>query len=252
MNIIMNGSGGRMGAMMATIVAEREKDRIVAGIDPKGRINAEPFPVFESLEACDVDADVLIDFSGAEAVPTMISFLQKRHVPVVVATTGLSDENMTALKTLAETSPVFQAANMSLGINLIRKLAAQAAQALGDAFDIEIIEKHHNQKKDAPSGTALALADSVNEARDGELHYVFGRRESAKKREASELGIHAIRGGTIVGEHDVLFAGIDEVITISHSAYSRRVFAAGAMKAAAYIVTKTSGFFTMDDLISGR
>jgi 4-hydroxy-tetrahydrodipicolinate reductase len=251
MNIIINGSGGRMGKMIARTVTESGKDNVVAGIEPRGAAGDEGFPVFGSLAACDVDGDVVIDFSGAEAIAGMVQTLEDKTLPVVVATTGLTPEQMGMLKDLAKKVPVFQAANMSLGINLIKKLAAQAAEALGEGFDIELVEKHHNQKKDAPSGTAFALADAINEARGGSLEYEHGRRETAKKREAKELGIHAVRGGTIVGEHELIFAGNDEVITIGHAAYSRQVFATGALKAAAYICGKEPGFYTMDDLISG-
>lgn len=249
MNIIINGSGGRMGHMIAQVVAEGGLDKVVAGIDPRGSDGSETFPVFSSLSACDVKADVVIDFSGAEAISVMAEALKTKKLPVVVATTGLTGELMGALKDLAKTVAVFQAANMSVGINLIKKLAAQTAAAIGDTFDIELIEKHHNQKKDAPSGTAFALADEINKALKGTLEYVHGRRETAKKREKKELGIHAIRGGTIVGEHEVIFAGTDEVITISHAAASRQVFAAGAIKAARFLVGRKPGFYTMDDLL---
>jgi 4-hydroxy-tetrahydrodipicolinate reductase len=251
MNIIINGSGGRMGHMIAQVVKESGLDKVVAGIDPRGADGSETFPVFSSLADCDVKADVVIDFSGAEAISGMAEALEAKKMPVVVATTGLTEELMGALKELAKTVAVFQAANMSVGINLIKKLAAQTAAAIGDTFDIELIEKHHNQKKDAPSGTAFTLADEINKALDGSLAYVHGRRETAKLREKKELGIHALRGGTIVGEHEVIFAGTDEVITISHAAASRQVFAAGAIKAARFILAQSPGFYTMDDLLGG-
>lgn len=249
MKVIVHGCGGRMGRMLIELIDSDGEAELVAGIDPGVAGTEHSFPVFSSLAKCNLEADVVIDFSGAEALPGLINAMDGKQMALVVATTGFDETVMQRLKALSEKMPVFQAANMSLGINLMKKLVAQAASALGERFDIELIEKHHRMKKDAPSGTAFTLADAVNKARGGQLEYTHGREETAKRREQNELGIHAVRGGTIVGEHEMIFAGTDEVISISHSAYSRQVFAAGALKAARFLMSKQNGFFSMDDLL---
>jgi 4-hydroxy-tetrahydrodipicolinate reductase len=249
--VIINGSSGRMGRAVAETAAESEDIKIVAGIDVNAAAGDEPFPVYASLSECAEEADVLIDFSHHEALPSLLDELEKRTLPAVIATTGFSEETKRRIGEVAKKTAIFQAANMSMGVNLIKHLVAEAAKVLFYGFDIEIVEKHHNKKKDAPSGTALALAGAINEARGRDLHYVHGREEKNKLREKSELGVHAVRGGSIVGDHEVIFAGKDEVVTVSHRAYSRRVFAAGAVAAARFLAERKPGLYTMDQVIEG-
>jgi len=242
-----------MGQAVAETAAEFDDIEVVAGIDvasggPPGTGDTE---VYESLAVCDKEADVLIDFSHHEGLPSLLDELERRKLPAVIATTGFSDKTKEQMRRVSQGIAIFQAANMSMGVNLIKHLVAEAAKVLMHGFDIEIVEKHHNKKKDAPSGTAFALADAINGARGNDLSYVYGRQEKNKLRESKELGIHAVRGGSIVGDHDVLFAGKDEVVTVSHRAYSRRVFAAGAVSAARFIAGKEPGLYTMDQVISG-
>ena len=249
--VIIHGSSGRMGHAVAETIADFDDIRVVAGVDAGGPAGGEEFPVYTSIGECGEEADVCIDFSHHEALPGLLEELEKRKIPAVIATTGFSEETKEYIHRVSKTVPIFQAANMSMGVNLIKHLVAEAAKVLMHGFDIEIVEKHHNKKKDAPSGTALALADSINEARGNDLSYVYGRKEKNKLRESSELGIHAVRGGSIVGDHDVIFAGKDEVVTLSHRAYSRRVFAAGAVGAARFLVGREPGLYTMDQVIAG-
>ncbi|MFW6344239.1 MAG: 4-hydroxy-tetrahydrodipicolinate reductase, partial [Sediminispirochaetaceae bacterium] len=250
--VIINGCNGRMGQAVAETIGEFDDIQIAAGIDVTGKTGNEGFPVYAALGDCKEDADVCIDFSHHEGLPDLLVELEKRKLPAVIATTGFSEDVKAQIERVSESVALFQAANMSMGVNLIKHLVSEAAKVLLHGFDIEIVEKHHNKKKDAPSGTALALADSINEARGKDLSYVFGRKEKNKLRETKELGIHAVRGGSIVGDHDVLFAGKDEVVTISHRAYSRRVFAAGAVGAARFLVGKEPGLYSMDQVISGE
>lgn len=247
--IIMNGCNGKMGQAISKIVAADEEAEIAAGIDQYQEI-VNPYPVFGSLEECTAEADVLIDFSTAAAVDDMVDWCVLKKMPVVICTTGLSKEQIEHIKEASEKTAILRSANMSLGINLLLKLLKEAAGVLAPAgFDIEIVERHHNQKIDAPSGTALALADSVNEEFDGEYEYVYDRSQVRKKREKKEIGIQAVRGGTIVGDHDVIFAGEDEVVTFSHTAYSKAVFGKGAVQAAKYLKGKPAGLYDMSDVI---
>ena len=248
-NIIMHGCNGRMGQMITNIVAEDENATIVAGVDITGE-KKNDYPVFKCIDDCDVNADVVIDFGAAVAVDHLLDWCVEKQVPCVECTTGLSEEQIAHLEECAGKVAVLKSANMSLGINVLMKLVAEAAKVFAEAgFDIEIVEKHHKMKLDAPSGTALALADSINEARDNEYEYVYDRSKRRQKRDSKELGISAVRGGTIVGDHDVIFAGQDEVITFSHQAFSRGVFAKGAVEAAKYIKGKSAGHYTMSDVI---
>jgi 4-hydroxy-tetrahydrodipicolinate reductase len=249
--VIIHGVSGRMGQAVAETAAEFDDITVVAGVDVTGGSGAESFPVYESLQKCKEEADVLIDFSYHEALPGLLDELEKRSLPAVIATTGFSGEVKEQMSRVAKKVALFQAANMSMGVNVIKYLVAEAAKVLMHGFDIEIVEKHHNKKKDAPSGTALALADVINEVRGNDLSYVHGRKEKNKLRNPAELGIHAVRGGSIVGDHDVIFAGKDEVVTVSHRAYSRRVFAAGAVGAARFLVGKEPGLYSMDEVVSG-
>ncbi len=247
--IIMLGCNGRMGQMITDLVAQDDEAKIVAGIDVvNNRENS--YPVFATLGDCDVEADVIIDFSSANEFEVRMDYAVEKQVPIIVCSTGLSEEQLAYMRQASEKVAVLKSANMSLGINLLLKLVKEAAEKLAaEGFDVEIVEKHHNQKLDAPSGTALALADSVNEAVGGQYEYVYDRSQVRQKRGKKELGISAVRGGTIVGDHDVIFAGTDEVITFSHTAYSRAVFAKGSIAAAKYIKGKGAGMYDMADVL---
>jgi 4-hydroxy-tetrahydrodipicolinate reductase len=238
-----------MGRMIAGIVSESDTAVIAAGIDAFDE-GKNPFPVFKAIQECDVEADVVIDFSTAKAVDALLDYCVEKQLPCVLCTTGLSEEQLARVQEASKQVAVLKSANMSLGINLLMKLLKEAAEVLASAgFDIEILEKHHNQKLDAPSGTALALGDSINEALHKEYTYVYDRSTRREKRPKKEIGYAAVRGGTIVGEHDVIFAGTDEVVTFSHSAQSRAVFAKGALVAAEYLKGKPAGFYSMSDVI---
>lgn len=246
---IMHGCNGKMGRVITGLIRDDDAIEIVAGIDTYTG-TANDYPVFESIEACDVEADVVIDFSNASAVDHLLDYCAKKKLPVVLCTTGLSEEQLRKVEETAEQTAVLKSANMSLGINLLLKLLQNAAKVLGPAgFDIELVERHHNQKVDAPSGTALALADSVNEALDNQYTYVFDRSQVRQKRGEKEIGISAVRGGTIVGDHEVIFAGADEVIEFKHTAYSRGVFAKGAVEAGKFLAGKEAGMYDMGDVI---
>ena len=238
-----------MGRVIQQLVAERTDCTIAAGVDLFADSTAA-FPAYTNIADVQEEADVIIDFSHPSLLTPILSYAaQKGGIPAVLCTTGYSAEQVEALKTAAQTQPVFYSRNMSLGINLLIELSKKAAKVLSDQFDIEIIEKHHNQKIDAPSGTALMLADAIASVRDGETQYVYDRHAQRKKREKSEIGLHAVRGGTIVGEHEVVFAGNHEVITLSHSAQSKELFATGAVNAAVYMCGKGPGLYDMSDMI---
>lgn len=247
--IILSGCNGKMGRVIAKCVADRQDCEIVAGID----INTEEkdgFPVFASPFEISVEADVLIDFSHPSALPLLLKYAESRKLPVVMATTGLSEEQIASITALASHIPVFYSANMSIGISLLTELARKATAVLSDSFDIEIIEMHHNQKLDAPSGTALMLADAISSVMEEKPHYQFDRHSQRKKREKNEIGMHTVRGGTIVGEHEILFAGRDEIIKLSHTAMSKEIFAVGAINAAIFLASdKSAGLYNMKNLV---
>ena len=246
---IMHGCNGKMGQVISGLVKEDDVIEIVAGIDKFTGIE-NPYPVFTSLAECDVQADVVIDFSNAAAVDELLDVCVEKTLPVVLCTTGLSEEQLAKVKEAGEKVAVLRSANMSLGVNLLMKLLQEAAQKLcAEGFDVEIVEQHHNKKLDAPSGTALALADSINEAMDNQFEYVYDRSGVRKQRDKKELGISAVRGGTIVGDHEVIFAGTDEVITFKHTAYSRAVFAKGSIAAAKFLKGKGAGLYDMADVL---
>ena len=247
--IIMLGCNGRMGQMITDMVKQDDECMIVAGIDiVDNRDNG--YPVYTKLADCDVEADAIIDFTSATDFESRMDYAVDKQIPIIECSTGLSEEQMDYLKKASEKVAVLKSANMSLGINLLMKLLKEAAVKLaGDGFDVEIVEKHHNQKLDAPSGTALALADSINEAMDDRYEYIYDRSQVRQKRDKKELGISAVRGGTIVGEHEVIFAGTDEVITFKHTAYSRAVFAEGSITAAKYLKGKAAGLYDMSDVL---
>lgn len=247
--IIITGCNGRMGQMITGIVKEDEDAAIVAGVDIVNNRDND-YPVFTDISDCDIQADVIIDVSSANGIEERMDYAVDKHIPAVVCSTGLSDSQLTYVKEASKKVAVLKSANMSLGINLLMKLVKEAAKKLADnGFDIEIVEKHHNQKLDAPSGTALALADSINEELGDRYEYVYDRSQVRKKRGKEELGISAVRGGTIVGIHDVIFAGTDEVITLSHTAYSRAVFAKGSVVAAKFLKDKDAGYYDMADVL---
>mgnify|MGYP001701843665 FL=1 len=247
--IIMHGCNGKMGQVITGLVADDPNAQIVAGIDiADNRDNG--YPVFTDIWTCDVQADAVIDFCTAKATDTLLEYCEKRQIPVVLCTTGLTDEQIKKVEETSKHVAVLKSANMSLGINLLMKLVKEAAQTLAAAgFDMEIVEKHHRLKVDAPSGTALALADSLNEGLDNAYHYTFDRSQRREQRDDKEIGISAVRGGTIVGEHDVIFAGDDEVITFQHTAYSKKLFAKGAIQAAKFLKGKEPGWYQMSDVI---
>lgn len=247
--IIMLGCNGRMGQMITDMVKQDDECTIVAGIDiVDNRDNG--YPVYTKLADCDVEADAIIDFTSATDFESRMDYAVDKQIPIIECSTGLSEEQMDYLKKASEKVAVLKSANMSLGINLLMKLLKEAAVKLaGDGFDVEIVEKHHNQKLDAPSGTALALADSINEAMDDRYEYIYDRSQVRQKRDKKELGISAVRGGTIVGEHEVIFAGTDEVITFKHTAYSRAVFAKGSITAAKNLKGKAAGLYDMSDVL---
>ena len=250
--ILMHGCNGKMGRMITEIAKQDQDVEIVAGVDKYTAV-ANEYPVFETISECDVDADAVIDFSNAGAVDELLDYCVEKKLPVVLCTTGLSEEQLARVKEVSEKIAVLKSANMSMGINLLLKLLKDAAKVLAPAgYDMELVEKHHNQKLDAPSGTALALADSMNEALGNEYEYVYDRSQVRKKRDVKEIGISAVRAGTIVGEHEVIFAGTDEVIEFKHTAYSRSVFAKGAVEAAVYLADKPAGLYDMKDVISAK
>ncbi len=246
--LLLAGANGHMGKTIASIVANRDDCKIVAGFDKNTEVY-DSFPIFEKFDRFDEKADVLIDFSHPSLLPDILKFVCDKKIPAVICTTGLSSEQVEKIKEASKIVPIFFSANMSIGINLLVELAKKATAVLGDYFDIEIVEKHHNQKLDAPSGTALMIANAINDTMENSLNYVYDRHSVRKKREKNELGIHAIRGGTIVGEHDVIFAGRDEVITLSHSASSKSVFAVGSINAAIFLNGKSAGLYNMSDMI---
>lgn len=246
-DIILNGCNSKMGAAVTKAVAERDDCRIVAGVDLYGD-NAE-YKVYRSFSELDVKGDVVIDFSNPSVLDSMLSFAKDTKTPLIICTTGFSESQVAKLKEASKEVAVFYSGNMSLGINLIIELSKKAAAILGDTFDVEIIEKHHNQKIDAPSGTALMIADGISDVL-ADSQYVYDRHSYRKKRDKNEIGIHAVRGGTIVGEHEVIFAGHDEIFSLKHQALSKEVFAVGAVNAAVYLKGKESGMYDMGSLLS--
>lgn len=247
LNMMLCGCGGRMGA--AVIAAAKESgDRVIAGVDINPAADS-PFPIFSTPDEFVGHADVIVDFSHHSALPALLTYATRTKTPLVVCTTGHTEEELAAMQAASKEVPVFFSRNMSLGINLLISLCRRAAAALGTDFDIEIIEKHHNKKLDAPSGTALMIADALTEGASNRP-YVYDRHAERRQRAKGEIGLHAVRGGTIVGEHEVLFCGKDEVITLSHSAASREVFATGALRAAHFMAGKSAGFYNMDDVVN--
>lgn len=246
-NILLCGCAGKMGLAVRNIVKGREDCRIAAGVD-RVHLDAD-FPVYTDPGSVTERVDVVVDFSHPTALEPILGYCSSNGVPAVLCTTGYSPEQVKSIEEAAKTLPVFYSRNMSLGINLLMELAKTAESVLGDGFDVEIVEAHHNQKIDAPSGTALMLADAINSVRENSMKYVYDRRSQRKKREPRELGIHSVRGGSIVGEHQVIFAGQHEVITLSHSAQSKELFAVGAVNAAVFMAGRGPGLYDMGDLV---
>ncbi|MDE7363761.1 MAG: 4-hydroxy-tetrahydrodipicolinate reductase [Ruminococcus sp.] len=247
-NIAICGANGKMGKTIYNCIKDRDDCKVVAGIDLYTEQYAD-FPIVASPAELPVKPDVIIDFSNPASLNGLLEYCLSTDTPIVVASTGYSDEQIAKIKSASEQIPIFFTFNMSLGINLLVHLAKKATEVLGDRFDIEIVEKHHNQKLDAPSGTAIMLANAINETLDNSKTYIYDRHSRRQKRDKSEIGMHAIRGGTIVGEHDVIFAGNDEIITLSHSATSKSVFAEGSIKAAIFLKDKSAGLYDMQMLI---
>ena len=249
---IMHGCNGKMGQTITGICKEDTGIEIVAGIDLYDGVPND-YPVFQTISQCDVKADVIIDFSNAKAVDDLLEYAVERQLPVVLCTTGLSEEQLQKVEATYEKVDILKSANMSLGVNTLLELLKKAALVFAPAgYDMEIVEKHHNLKLDAPSGTAIALADSMNEALDGKYNYVYDRSQVRQQRDKYEIGISAVRGGNIVGEHEVFFCGQDEVIEFKHTAYSKAVFAKGAVEAAKFLAGKPSGHYDMADVIAAK
>ena len=247
--VIMHGCNGHMGQVITGLIAEDDTVEIVAGIDvADNRENS--YPVFTRLEDCSVEADAMIDFSSFKAADQVIGYCREKKLPLVLCTTGLTQEQLDKVQEASREVAVLRSANMSLGINMLLKLIQDAAKTLAPAgFDMEIVERHHKLKCDAPSGTALALANSLNEAMEESYHYTYDRSQRHEQRDPKEIGVSAVRGGTIVGEHEIIFAGADEVIEFKHTAYSKAVFGKGAIEAAKFLAGKPAGMYDMSDVI---
>ena len=246
--VIFCGCFGRMGNAVRQIIKDEADMEIVAGVDIMD--GTAEFPVYKVVTDVKEEADVIIDFSSPKALASLLDYATFKNVPVVLCTTGFSEEQLADIKAASEKVAILRSANMSPGINTLVKLLKTATEILANnGYDIEIVERHHNQKKDAPSGTALLLADAINKTADGKYDYVYDRSDRREVRPKNEIGISAVRGGSIVGDHDVIFAGLDEVIEISHRAYSRSVFAKGAVSAAAYLAGKPAGMYDMGNVI---
>ncbi len=249
MNIILCGCSGKMGQSVVKSASQDKDCNIVAGVDINDNIN-NYFPIFTSPDSIDVDADVIIDFSNPSVTSKLIDYAKAKKVPTVICTTGLSKEQIEQMNEASRYVPIFYSRNMSLGVNLLIALSRQAAKILGEDYDIEIVEKHHNKKIDAPSGTALMIAEGITHERPDLSEYIYDRTTKREARGKQEIGIHSVRGGTIAGEHEVMFAGDNEILTISHHAGSREIFAKGAIQAAKYLIGKKAGLYSMEDMVS--
>ena len=252
MRVLLHGCNGKMGQVMTRTLAGLPDMKVVCGVDTEPDKVRNCYPVYASLKAVEESPDIVIDFSHRTCLDALLEFGQARHVPLVICTTGFNDEERQRMADVSRNVPILNSGNMSLGVNLILSLVRQAAAVLQDGFDVEIVEKHHNQKVDAPSGTALMIADAVRSALDHSMEYVYERHSKTGKRQRNEIGIHSVRGGAIVGEHSVTFAGQGEVVEISHSALSRDVFAHGAIKAAGFLLAKGPGLYSMRDVIEAQ
>lgn len=247
MNIIISGCNGKMGQVLTEEIEKEEGMKVVAGLDNNIFKEENSYPVFESLLDFEGEADVIIDFSHPSCLDDILAYSIEKKIPLLIATTGFSSQQIEQIREGGQQIPILLSANMSLGVNLLKNIVSKAASILHNSFDTEIIEKHHNKKLDSPSGTAYMLADAINESLDGSMEYIYGR-EGQAKREKKEIGIHAIRGGAISGEHTVIFAGPEETLELKHTALSKRVFATGALDAARFLIKQNNGFYTMDDM----
>ena len=251
MKVLLHGCNGKMGRVMTRVLAETGDMEVVCGVDISPDKADNTYPVYASLAEVKESPDILIDFSHRSTLDGLLAFGISRNLPLVICTTGFSAEEKQKMADAAKRIPILNSPNMSLGVNLLLSLVTKAAQALRDDFDVEIVERHHNQKADSPSGTAEMIADAVNAARGGEMQYIYGRHSKTEKRRKREIGIHAVRGGAIVGDHDVIFAGQGEILEIKHSALSRDVFAYGTVSAARFLVGKGPGLYSMKDVVEG-
>lgn len=250
-NVLIWGIGGRLGKTVLECLKKNTNATAVGGVDKFAKKEDFDIPVFNSVSEINVKPDVIIDFSRAEAVYDILPYSKENNIPVVLCTTGYNEIQLDYINEMSKSVAIFKSANMSLGVNLLIDLVKKATQLLGENFDIELIEQHHNVKVDSPSGTALAIANAINEEMNNTLEYKFGRHDNNSRRQKNELGIHAVRGGTVVGKHEVLFLGNDETITIKHEASSKAVFAEGAIKAGIYLTSvKKAGIYNMSDLIA--
>ena len=247
--VLINGYYGQMGQVISQEIKKDTEMELVAGVDKNKSNNCEDFNIYNNIFDCNEDIDIIIDFSHPSSLPNLLKYSMEKNIPLVIGTTGFSNEDIEKIENTSKKIPIFYSANMSLGINVLVSIVKDIAPVLEDSFDIEIIEKHHNKKIDAPSGTAYMIADEINKELNNSKEYVFGRNTKTNKREKKEIGIHAIRGGTIVGEHSVMFAGCDEVIEIKHSASSKKIFAQGAIKAAKFLYNQENGLYNMENLI---
>jgi len=248
LKVILSGASGAMGRHLVNLINSTKDMEIVAGID-KTKNLSDDFPYFELVEDFKGEADCIIDFSHFTVVPSLLNYANTHHCPLVICTTGLNSETELLIEKVSQTTAIFKSGNMSLGINLLLSLVKQAATVLGDKFDVEVIEKHHNRKVDAPSGTAKMIANALSDAYESPKDFKYGRQGNESKRQSNDITIHAVRGGTIVGEHEVLFAGLDETIEIKHTALSRKVFAQGAVTAAQFIVNQPPGLYDMSRML---
>ncbi len=248
LNILLHGCNGKMGQAVTAAVNDRKEMQIICGVDPYGTSNYD-YPVYDSFDKISEKVDVIIDFSNPALLASLCAYSEENKIPCVICTTGLDDNQKAMIDKLSTVCPVFFTGNMSLGVNLLIELSKKATAVFGEAFDIEIVEKHHNQKLDAPSGTALMIADGISTVRDEATRYVYDRHSYRAKRAKSEIGIHSVRGGTIVGEHSVIFAGNDEVLTITHQAQSKSLFATGALSAADFTSKQAPGLYEMSDML---
>jgi len=249
-NVVVSGCNGAMGRVLTKVIDETEDMTIVAGIDKNKDLYKNNYPVYESPLLIKEKCDVIIDFSNTSNLNGLLEYSVNNNIALVIATTGFSKEEEEKIKEVSKQIIIFKSSNMSLGVNLLINLSKQATNTLGNITDIEIIEKHHNKKVDAPSGTAKMIANAINEELDNSMEFNYGRIGTDIKRKENEIGIHAVRGGTITGDHTVIFAGLDEIIEIKHTALSKKVFAQGAIKAAQYILNKENGLYDMNNLIN--
>ncbi|MEA4827581.1 MAG: 4-hydroxy-tetrahydrodipicolinate reductase [Clostridium sp.] len=245
--VILNGCLGKMGRVISQSISNFPNLEIIAGVD-KMQDNSVQYPIFKNISECNLEADVVLDFSRPESLDFLIDYCTSKKLPLILCTTGYLEDQLVKIKEASDKIPVFRSANMSIGINLINSILKNISAMLYENYDIEIIEKHHNQKVDSPSGTALLLANTIKDSISQDTHFVYGR-EGSRKREHNEIGIHAIRGGSIVGDHEIIFAGQGEIIELSHYALSREVFAVGALKACQFMVGKDKGLYSMEDVL---